>query len=187
VVSGFSKTTASDIAKIPLGGNHAWNVVRINKQWKFIDATWGAGYSNEKNRWIRKFDAHYFFTSPTDLITSHYPENKNWQLLTSNISERKFANTPIFSSLYYQKEIQLKQPTSGVLSSRKKDFFTIQFKKIDPAVELSYAYKTDFYMTSLIPTFSKGIATIKVPCKGKKNTTLNILAGNDMIMQYKVK
>ena len=186
VVSGYSKTMALEIGKIPLGGKHAWNVVKINKQWKFIDATWGAGYGDENNRWIRKFDPFYFFSNPSNLITSHFPENEKWQLLNKKLTKRDFANAPIFSSLFYKKGLVLKRPTSGTLSSKRKDFFKIQFRKIDQAIEFGYAYQSDFYMTTLIPTFSKGIATLKIPCKGKNNTTLNILAGNDVILQYKI-
>ena len=85
---------------------HAWNVVKIDGKWQFIDATWGIkgkdnfgkdlqsaiqyrsailkkknqrkqAYSKEE----RHVDEKWFFTNPEEMIKTHFPEDEKWQLL----------------------------------------------------------------------------------------------------------
>lgn len=50
-----------------------------------------------------------------------------------------------------------------------------------------YAFEKDYYLTKVIPEIIKNSAFIPVPLERKKNTTLNILSGTDMIIQFLVK
>ncbi|MFC2127237.1 transglutaminase domain-containing protein [Bacteroidota bacterium] len=186
VISGFTKTSAVAIGALPLGGRHAWNAVKINKQWKLIDATWGSGYG-ENNKWIRKFDEHFFFTSPEQMLNSHYPINSIWQLTSKKITEKEFANKPIYTPEFYKSCIELNNPLSGIISTRNKIFISITFKTITPDCELGYAYEKDFYFTTVIPEINATGIHIKIPCKGKRNTMLNIIANGEVVLQYLIK
>ena len=46
IVTGTSKSHPAHIGKLPGASDHAWNVVKIDNQWKLIDATWGSRNSN---------------------------------------------------------------------------------------------------------------------------------------------
>lgn len=187
VISGYSKTEGSAIGKLPLTEKHAWNAVKINGSWKLIDTTWGAGYAENSRYWTPKFDPYYFFTPPSEFIGSHYPEEKNWQLLSQPLTAKEFASQPVYTSLYYASGIQLITPKTGVLSSKKDGVYTFKFSGMNEAVELGYAYEKDYYLTSIIPEFQEGIAQISIPTKGKRNTYLNIVVGTEMIVKFYIK
>lgn len=186
VISGFTRTPFSQIGKLPLEGKHAWNAVYINSKWNLVDTTWGAGYSSGSNHWIKEYDEHYFFTNPKDIITTHFPEESKWQLLNSSKSEIQFTSQPLYSSLFFKEKIQLLFPESGILNT-KNEFIILKLKNVKPDAELGYAFKNDYYLTTLIPEFKNNIATLKIPLKGKRNTTLNILIDTEMILQYRIK
>tara|TARA_B100000809_G_scaffold265794_1_gene325763 strand:- start:3102 stop:4103 length:1002 start_codon:yes stop_codon:yes gene_type:complete len=185
VISGYTRTNPSKIGQLPLDERHAWNAVYINSKWQFIDTTWGAGYSRDSNHWIQYYDEHYFFTNPKELITTHHPEENNWQLLTPAITKKKFVSQPLYSSLFFLKKIQLVSPKVGVLDP-SKEFIILKFKNIDPTMELGYAFGNDYYLTTVIPEFYNNIATLKIPIKENKNTTLNVLSGTEVILQFKI-
>jgi transglutaminase/protease-like cytokinesis protein 3 len=187
VVSGYTKTFASEIGKLPLGGRHAWNVVFINNEWKLIDTTWGAGYANEHNKWIQQFDDYFFFTSPEDLINSHFPEESKWQLLNTPYSSKQFADFPILTPHYFKNRLQLKFPKTGKLINRNNQFYIVKFNSDNISEDFSYAYGNDIYMSSLIPDLIRNETVLKIPAKNKKNTSLNIIVGNDVVLQYQIK
>lgn len=185
VISGFTRTTSSEIGELPLEERHAWNAVFVNATWNLVDATWGAGYSRDTNHWTQAYDEHYFFTKPAALITSHFPEVPKWQILTSPKTEKEFTEQPLFSSLFFSEGMQLISPTTGTLSS-KKEFLIVKIKNAKPDIEFGFAFENDYYVTSTIPEFKNNIATLKIPLKGKRNTTLNILSETEMILKFQI-
>lgn len=86
--------------------NHAWNAVKIDGRWYLLDATWGAGgVSND--RFVRRFNPHYFATEPEQLIYDHFPSNTNWQLLATPYSQQEFDLLPKVSPQFFQMGLQL--------------------------------------------------------------------------------
>jgi len=75
VIEGYAKEFGK-VMKLA----HAWNAVRIKKEWYFIDVTWGSGYVN-KNKFIKKFDFKYFMVKPDVSIKDHIAFDPIWQLL----------------------------------------------------------------------------------------------------------
>jgi hypothetical protein len=73
--------------------NHAWNAVKIGSRWHLLDATWGAG-NIEGRKFVKQFKPHYFLTPPDQLIFSHFPQDRKWQLLSSPVSARQFEEMP---------------------------------------------------------------------------------------------
>jgi hypothetical protein len=71
------------------GADHGWNAVRIDGEWKLVDATFGAG--DLVGREFRKrFRDFYFEAPPEKLVFSHYPDDRRWQLLPSAVSRGDF-------------------------------------------------------------------------------------------------
>lgn len=93
---------------------HAWNVVRIGKEWRFIDATWAMSGDyvvfdklknakehkeeikkrrRQKEGWFvnpdRVIDNSWFLTSPEEMIKTHFPDNPKWQLLDKPVKVRE--------------------------------------------------------------------------------------------------
>jgi hypothetical protein len=82
--------------------NHRWNAVKIDGQWRLLDATWGAGYLSGK-RFIRDFNDYFFFTPPEQLVFSHFPVESQWQLLTPPVPAKEFTRyaKEVDSRLFY--------------------------------------------------------------------------------------
>lgn len=73
--------------------DHAWNAVRIDGHWRFVECTWGAGFLDKNNSFQKKLEPFYFFTEPKHFINAHFPWNpeeegfsNSWQLLENPIS-----------------------------------------------------------------------------------------------------
>lgn len=96
VISGFSKGFgySPENPFTPMTKtDHAWNVVRIDGDWRFIECTWGAGVLDKNNSFQKKLEPFYFFTDPKHFINAHFPWKSDeeefanlWQLLDNPIS-----------------------------------------------------------------------------------------------------
>ena len=78
--------------------NHAWNLIKINNEWRVFDATWGEGYgmSNKKGKLesTKKFDETWFNVNPVNAIFTHYPEDLNKQYINNPIPFDSFLILP---------------------------------------------------------------------------------------------
>ncbi|XP_063405085.1 uncharacterized protein LOC134688356 isoform X2 [Mytilus trossulus] len=100
-ISGYAKGYGHNLGEIitfSQDTDHAWNAVRLEGVWRFIDTTWGAGYVDKNQEFIKKFNNFYFLTSPENFIYDHFPyfnsnieESKKWQLLEKPISIEEYA------------------------------------------------------------------------------------------------
>ncbi len=105
VVTGYAGTNVTMRNKEE--NRHAWNVVKINGNWEFVDATWAmrgdykvlgdvgtkGRYTREvekrkanqaktaKTRKNRTIDDRWFMTKPSEMIKTHFPDDQSWQLL----------------------------------------------------------------------------------------------------------
>uniref|UniRef100_A0A8W8ND31 Transglutaminase-like domain-containing protein n=1 Tax=Magallana gigas TaxID=29159 RepID=A0A8W8ND31_MAGGI len=96
VISGFSKGfgySPEDKFTPMKKTDHAWNAVRIDGHWRFVECTWGAGFLDKNNSFQKKLEPFYFFTEPKHFINAHFPWNpeeegfsNSWQLLENPIS-----------------------------------------------------------------------------------------------------
>lgn len=85
-------------------GDHAWNVIKINEEWRVFDATWGAGNGNDDARgrlvFTKEFSDNWFDLSPHEAIFSHYPEDTSLILTKPRLTLEKFESLqliPIYS------------------------------------------------------------------------------------------
>lgn len=184
VISGYTKSFTTEIGRLPLGGRHAWNAILIDGKWKLIDTTWGAGYGNEQNRWIQRFDDYFFLTPPEDLINSHFPQKTKWQLLEKTYSQKEFANFPILTPYYFKNRLHLISPKTGTLKFQNEPYFFIKFDKKNISEDFAFAYKNDVYMTSIIPELINNQTVLKIPAK--RNTALNIIVANKVALMFQV-
>jgi len=92
IINGYGKGYSYD-GKRAEKPNHAWNVVRLDSQWKLIDVTWGSGYvkmSNDTLVYRKLLNLRYLFTKPEGFIIEHFPADPGWQLLKSPITIDEF-------------------------------------------------------------------------------------------------
>ncbi len=112
-IGGYSKGFNFNLGEtIEDSEKHEWNAVQIDKDWFFIESTWGAGYSTDQTIFTKKFNPYYFFTPPQEYIRGHLPFDSKWQLLP--------------------KSKEISQQTFIEFAPLKSDFFTLGFSSIDP-------------------------------------------------------
>ena len=85
-------------------GDHAWNMIKIDDEWRVFDATWGAGIVNDDARgrlvFTQEYSDNWFDLSPYEAIFSHYPEDTSLILTEPRLTLDKFESLqliPIYS------------------------------------------------------------------------------------------
>ncbi|MBP5535125.1 MAG: hypothetical protein J6Y03_06465 [Alphaproteobacteria bacterium] len=108
IITGYA---GNDVTRRNMEKNrHAWNAVKIDGKWEFVDPTWAIkgqsavvfqdvnsrvrhdlemkkrernAYKTNKTRKNRRFDERWFMTEPREMIKTHFPDDEKWQLLPS--------------------------------------------------------------------------------------------------------
>ena len=104
VIDGYSKDWMFDDGDKLFIPRHAWNVVYIDKRWRLVDATWGAGGLTQVPGWLKRqvnkaannplqtsgklkfrfsYDTAYFLSDPLTFRLRHLPSDPLWQLTDS--------------------------------------------------------------------------------------------------------
>jgi transglutaminase/protease-like cytokinesis protein 3 len=107
-IDGYSKGRGyQSCSELAGPSDHAWNVVKLDGRWYFVDCTWGAGHVDHGGEYIREFNEHYFLTPPEEFIYDHFPSDENWQLLDDPIDLAEFENMPLLKSAFFKYGLQL--------------------------------------------------------------------------------
>lgn len=181
VIVGWAKNGLKKIGEIDWeDSDHAWNVVKIDDQWQFIDVTWGSGYGKNR-KFVRKFNDTYFLTPPEKMILNHYPQEEEWKLGV-NITKEDFDNSPIYSTPYITFDIKNLNQRSGILEPRL-------FKKNEVSFVCETKIKNilitcDNGSAKNIP-FSNNDNTIKFQFKVRKKYKIyTIYVNNEATLEY---
>lgn len=81
--------TETRTGRIPKIG-HAWNLVRVEGDWKLTDATWGSGMLDDDQKFVEVFNDAYFFTDAKPFALNHYPTDPLFQLLEKPVDLATF-------------------------------------------------------------------------------------------------
>ncbi len=87
---------------------HAWNAVRIDGEWRLLDATWGARQTGESETDYLERQSYYFDTPPNQMIFDHLPETPEWQLLADPLPDAAAFNLlPNLKPGFFQHNLRL--------------------------------------------------------------------------------
>lgn len=136
-VSGYARGVGTSLmAENNMDSNHAWNMVKIENAYYFIDSTWDSGYMNGKKS-VQKYTTDWLFIKPEHFIFTHLPERQQQQLLKEPVSNTEFLKLADFQPKFFEvaenfviKNGELPQKTNHVLNS-------IQFE---------YEIKANYYL-----------------------------------------
>ena len=106
-VSGWGKVDYAYLAATSYKKDHAWNAVQINGVWSLIDATWGAGYSDDNGTFVKAFDDFWFVTPPEEFVYTHCPADSKWQLLQTPYSASAIAQHPLVNAAFFEYGLQI--------------------------------------------------------------------------------
>jgi len=184
VIDGYVKSSYNDIGKPIQKPNHSWNAVKIDNNWIYIDATWGAGHQSN-GKWFRKFKP-YFFNIPKDLyFKTHLPEDSYWILKVGSMNKTTFYNQPIYSERFLNTAYKLTKPTSGFLKKEKNGEITVVLKNIDPSQKIHFAFLSEKFAKPATVSTSKDIikASIIPP---KKTTHAFLMIDLEVMIYFKI-
>jgi transglutaminase-like putative cysteine protease len=107
--------TTDDAIKAALDGNlHAWNAVKIDGQWLFVDATWDDPVSDDGSQ---KLTETYLFTPPRLFGLDHHPDQDAWQLVPNPIGIGDFARQPLLSPKIGELGMVLEEPNRSQVTA----------------------------------------------------------------------
>lgn len=183
IITGNLKTDPSQIGNANLDTNHAWNVININGEWKFLDVTLASGYVySNSNIFKFYYNDAYFFTHPDLLFLNHYPLNETW-LLASKTKE-EYINLPVFIGNYLENTYRIMQPVSGIWSIKKQGNFVLTLAGIDQYDDVGYVFLSDGKVKYFEERNSANTLTIEL--NEPKEDYLSIMVNSRTVAIYKI-
>lgn len=182
IILGNLRTNPSQIGELPNVLNHAWNVVKIDNKWEFVDATIAAGYVSGKSK-LFKFDYNdaYFFTSPERFFLNHYPSDEKWLLVNKNKND--FAPLPVFFGNYFQKNYTILKPSSGLCLTKNNKDIVFSIQGLNEYDTIAYSSSID---NKKIYLDQKNDIDFSIPIFDKKNSYISIFVSGKLIAIYKI-
>lgn len=104
-VSGYSKGYGYEIGQKLAEPNHAWNLIKIEDEWRVFDATWGEGFGSNVSgnlKSSKEFDEYWFNVDPYEAIFSHFPENPGLAYVKPVINLQTFESLPAVDEGYFR-------------------------------------------------------------------------------------
>jgi hypothetical protein len=185
MVTGTSKSHPMHIGKAPGASDHAWNAVKINGQWKLLDATWGAGVvTGEKPAFAFKFNDAYFFAEPDVFFLNHFPDDKKW--LLTNKSEADFANLPLIFGNALSEGYEFTAPAGGTFTNKPGAAIDFKVKNLKPGDKVHYAFSAERRFMPLTLTADGDASTFRVPLTSKSVGTLTIYINQKSVAAYRI-
>jgi len=185
LVGGFSKSDVRDIGSNPSQEDHAWNAVKIQNKWYLVDATWGAGYTNG-DTWVQRFDDFFFLTDPNKFAITHYPSEKEWQLIKRTMTKKQFYAAPIYAKSFFKNNLKLISPLQGELFVKSDSDIIIEIGVIPKNTTLYYVFKGDKFSVELAPNCTDEKCTLNIPFVKNRNSELLIFIDKQIALQYKI-
>ncbi len=165
-------------------GPHAWNAVKVDGAWELLDATFGAGHRNSKNRFEFSFSPGYLFANKQAFSMSHFPMDDQWQLLDQPIDKKRFAEMTFLGPAMFEYNISKLSPLENKITKNEEGNIIITFQSDKKIKNLRC-----FSMRSKKPipfdynhVGNEGIITLKKP----RNGDIIFLDEQTRIFTYKI-
>lgn len=118
-ITGYAKAYGSVQGSHFDKPNHVWNAIKIDGEWRMIDATWGAGYVKD-GKYSKVLSEAFFLVPPEQFVFSHLPLEDSWQLQhTPHLSQQEFESLPLIPSTFFHNSISVIEAWA---TSKKADF-----------------------------------------------------------------
>lgn len=182
IVFGNLKADPSQIGEMPDVTNHAWNVVKIDNNWQFVDVTLAAGFvSSNTNLFKFHFNDAYFFTPPERFFLNHYPTDEKWLLVAK--SKKDFAPLPVFFGSYFQYKYKILKPESGICSAADNPNVIFAISGLEEYDTIAYSSSIDNTKTYLN---QKSDLDFTIPIQDKKGSYVSIFVSGRIIAIFKI-
>lgn len=85
--------------------NHAWNIIKIDGNWRIFDATWGQGNGINVNGRLqskKEFDDYWFNVDPFEAIFNHFPQDSKHSFIQPSLSLSSYEKFPNIDEEYFE-------------------------------------------------------------------------------------
>lgn len=174
VIKGYARASFTEIGSPIQIPNHAWNAVKINGAWVYIDATWGAGHQYN-GKWLRKFKPYFFDMKKEKYFKTHLPEESIWRLRVARMDKTSFYNQPLFSYHFLTTDYKLTHEITGFLKKDKNGKIHISFNNIQPSQKIHFGFLGEQFAKEATINITNGVTTASItPSKNAKQVSLLI-------------
>ncbi|CAF2388376.1 unnamed protein product [Rotaria sp. Silwood2] len=152
IIPGYAKDSHFQINQSKFSQiNHIWNAVQFNgNHWYLIDTVLGSGYIDNKHKYKKHLNIHYFLTHPEYMIYNHFPNDSQWQFLAKPISMFDFFRLPYLHSYYFIYNLTLISPRfSSIVLFDKHGAYAEVLVQAPNDVQLTCSIKNDHKSTYL--------------------------------------
>ncbi|XP_064480906.1 kyphoscoliosis peptidase-like [Ornithodoros turicata] len=159
---------------------HAWNAVFIFGAWRFIDTTWGTGYTDHTGKFQKKINEHFFLTDPEILIWTHFPYDETeknysrWQLLDKPVSLDEYNSLPKVSPQFFQFNMRIRSKPQNPIVFRVRTELRLashepmRYKfKLYPADEVENGSLNNYVFCHLQEERTVGCFGVSPPTEGR--------------------
>jgi len=187
VISGYSRTGINDIGKTHAGADHAWNAIRLNGEWLFVDATWGAGHVDyQKKQFVAAFTPAYFAAEPKAFSYNHFPEDAKWNF--TSLTLKTFAEQPLVYHSFFGKGFELVAPQEGVIKKARKGRVNIELKgENGEGHTFYYAFRDMKYMQKANVHKRNDSLVLSIDLENRRSGYLDIIIDEHTVMTYRLK
>ena len=141
-VVGYSKGYSYSVGSTFKEANHAWNVIKIDGNWRIFDATWGQGNGTKVDGKLvskKEFDDYWFNVDPYEAIFSHLPEDSKWGFVQPALTLKSYERMPEIDHDYFNMGFDGQETYQDILTNKN-----LAFPKsfdLDTYVEMWFAPK----------------------------------------------
>lgn len=145
--------------------NHAWNLVKIENEYYFIDSTWDSGYMNGKSS-VQRYTTDWLFIKPEHFIYSHFPEKQNQQLLKNPLSNSEFLALADLRPKFFEAAENFKIGTSRNSQNETQSYEFSQDKFVGKQTEAWNSVRLEY---NLQKDYSLSFVITQIQTKSQKN------------------
>jgi hypothetical protein len=93
VIPGYAKAYAYAAGQRFHETNHAWNAVKLDGAWHFMETTWGAGHVDFRT-FVADYSPVWFDMDPRLFALNHMPADSQWLLLDPPMTLADYERAP---------------------------------------------------------------------------------------------
>lgn len=185
-IAGTSKSALTHIGKAPtIVGDHAWNAVKIDNQWKLVDVTWGAGsVSGTPAVFNFRFNDVYFFSEPDFFFLNHFPEDEKW--LLTNKEKKEFTDLPLYYTSALKEKYIFSSPYQGSIEYPATKSIPFKIDNLQISDRISYSFSKSKKITEIQNVNNNGTAEFSIPLDNHSLGFLTIFINQKAVAAYRI-